>query len=226
MADDAFSGGFDDLLGGGESAPSQSSAPQISDFQRDSLRELGNIAAGQATITLSKYVKSEVKLGLPFMDIIPANNITMFMGDPGKEVTISHTQISGLISGQLLMVYPGKSALTLFDMVAGKQPGYTSALDASVMGMITKVSGDVAKAYMDALVDFLDIEIVCEDAIVASILGASVVSELKFTDDLQAMMLETDFAIPNSGLEGEIILLSDQASTDKLLNKVTEKLGG
>ena len=120
--------GFDDMLGGASTGP-QEQKPQMTDFQRDSLRELGNIAAGMATTTLSKFVKAEVKLGVPFMDIVPASSISMFMGGLQEELIVSYAPVSGILNGNVVILFPGKSGLALYDLMLGNKPGTSKALD-------------------------------------------------------------------------------------------------
>jgi chemotaxis protein CheY-P-specific phosphatase CheC len=211
--------GFDDLL-----ADSPDRGAKISDFQRDSLRELANIAAGMATTTLSSLTDREVKLGLPFMDLVPARDLPVFSQN-NPDTLISYSRISGLIEGDLMTVLPGKSANELYDLLEGLPIGTTNDLDDKVRGRLATLCLELSRAYMRALTDFLEVNFECEGSNVTTNSGKELERELNVTDEMTALVLETDFAIPETSFEGDFILLASNESTDALLLKVSEKLG-
>jgi chemotaxis protein CheC len=216
MANDSAAG-FDDILAAG--APAQPIGDiQISDFQRDSLRELANIAAGVATTTLSMMVKREVKLGLPFMDIVRAAELPMFQDD-GAERVIAYCPIGGGVEGNLVTVLPGLSADTLVGLVAQINA------DAGKHDVIVDIGAGISKSYIAALVEFLGIGMTCAGAKTTDARGGVLARELGVGQESLALMLETDFAIPGSSFEGDFILLADRKSIELLLAAVGEKLG-
>ena len=90
---------------------------------------------------------------------------------------------------------------------------------------LVELSSKIGKSYMQALNDFLDIQVTTEDAQITDLMGDMLAQELDVGDDVMALMLEADFSIPGSKFEGDFVLLADEKSTQKLLDSVTKKLG-
>lgn len=220
--------GFDDLLSDEPESLNtielDGKTSSITEFQRDSLRELANIAAGVATTSLSNFVKKEVRLGLPYMDILPAKELPIFMGDSNQKVIIAYSNLSGSLSGKLVTVIPDISGFLLFDLSVGNPEGTTKDVTAVMNEKLVEVSSVISKFYMESLNDFLDLEIQAGDAQLTDLTGKMLSQELEVGEDAMALILEADFSIPGSNFEGDFVLLADEKSTQMLLDAVTEKL--
>ena len=221
---------FEDLLGDMESQPEDETKigklkSKISDLQRDSLRELGNIAVGVASNILSEKVNKEVNIGLPYMDLVSASELVMFVGGEGKEVMVSAAPTSKNLIGHVVIVFSEKSGITLYDMLNGNDIGTTSELNDEVRESVSEICTQLSKSYLDAINDFLEMEIECGQAKIFFVDGKSFLEKLGAFDDRIALVLETDFSISNTKVEGDFIMLTDEQSTEKLLDAVNAKLG-
>ena len=221
-------GGFEDLLSDETESLNtielDGKTSSITEFQRDSLRELANIAAGVATTSLSNFVKKEVKLGLPYMDIMPAKDLPIFIEDPKQKVIISYSNLSGSLNGKLVTIFPNMSGFLLFDLSLENPEGTTKAVTSMMSEKLVEVSSVISKSYMQSLNEFLELGITAEEAQITDLTGKMLSQELDVGEDAMALILEADFSIPGSEFEGDFVLLADEKSTQKLLDAVTEKL--
>jgi chemotaxis protein CheC len=216
--------GFDDLLGDGEaSGQGAEGSLAMDELQRDSLRELGNIAAGQATGVFEKYAKSKINIGLPYMDIMPVKDVGMFLGSPGEKTGMALSPVKGDIRGDVATVLSGESGMTLYGMICGRQAKCDEASDE-----LSKTLGDLglelSVAYITALREFLGINMECDRSEFHYETSDELVKRLSVYCDGQALVLETDYAIQDDGVEGDFIMVVDSQSIERLLNAVSEKL--
>lgn len=224
MGDEDFEGGFDDLFSADESLNSGEGEIKLTDFQRDSLRELSNIAAGMASRPLAEYVGSEIEIGLPFMDMVPVSNISMFTGGPEVDVVVANCKIKGLISGNMLTVFHGKSAYKLYDTIT-KSGSVTEVMSEDVSKALEDACSKVSVTYLNALADFLDSEFLMTSISFIWGKGGDLGVNLDLSAESSILLLETDFVVPDTDFEGDFILLTDEDSTKKLISSVDEKLG-
>ena len=197
---------------------------EITDMQRDALREVGNIGAGRAVITLSEFVNTKIREGLSFMDIVPIKNIVMFMGGPKQKMTIIHAPVEGDIAGMLFTMFPGNSSFVILDMMDGKDIGTTTSLTEEGKKKIIDVGKALSKTYLGTMVEFLNMDVRCEGQ--AGILhgGHEVLDSLDLSKYSHALMLETDFGVPDTELEGDFIMVLTDESLDKVLVHIDQMM--
>ena len=224
MGDEDFEEGFDDLFSTDEAMGSDGEGIKLTDFQRDSLRELSNIAAGMASGPLAEYTESEIKIGLPFMDMIPASNISMFTGGPEVDIVVANCKVDGLISGNMLTVFHGKSAYKLYDTITNSD-SVTEVMTDDVSNALKEACSKISVTYLNALADFLESEFLMTSISFIGGKGQDLSSKMELSADSSILLLETDFVIPNTDFEGDFILLANEESTQKLISSVDEKLG-
>jgi len=59
---------------------------ELDEFQKDALRELGNLGSGKASSELSELINSKVNLEVPFVDLVPTKNVPDLVGGPKRLV--------------------------------------------------------------------------------------------------------------------------------------------
>jgi chemotaxis protein CheC len=194
---------------------------ELNDLQRDALREIGNVGSGNAITTLSKFVNIAIRQGLSFMDIVQIESALMFMGGSGEDMSVVYAPAKGDIDGMLLTIFPGNSSRVLLDLMKAQPPGTTKIFNEEDRKKIASVGEALTKSYVQTLVEFLGITVSCNGPGNFTNNGGEISKLLSDTGYKHAMMLETDFGIPDKGLEGDFIFLLSDASIDKILESVT-----
>lgn len=198
----------------------------LDEFQKDALKELGSLGSGKASAALSKLVDTEVRLDVPFVDLVPTKNVPDLVGGPKKLVIGTYSHVTGDVSGTIVVVFPVKSARLLVDVLNRDPPGTCEVLKIKDRNNIRKVGEILSTAYLETLAEFLGINAVHEDPRIVSAFGESLPDFvlLNITGDY-ALLLKTIFQVPSTEeLEGNFVLLLTAESIEKLLQIIKSKL--
>jgi len=199
---------------------------ELNEFQKDALRELGNLGSGKASSELSELINSKVNLEVPFVDLVPTKNIPDLVGGPKRLVVGTYSQITGDVMGTLVVIFPIKSALMLVDILKKKPIGTCEVLDVDDRNRIKDVGEILSSAYLETFASFLGIHATYEEPRLVSAFGESLPDFvlLNIKEDY-ALLLKTNFQIPSTeALEGNFVLLLTAKSIEKIIDAINQKL--
>ena len=88
--------------------------PSLTDLQRDAISELLNIGMGRAADALSQMAHEEVQLSVPFVNLLPVNDVPRLLGEqPADAITGVKQQFTGVFWGDALLLFPEAQSLEL-----------------------------------------------------------------------------------------------------------------
>jgi chemotaxis protein CheC len=96
--------------------------PRLTELQLDALRELANIASGNAATALAQILGTEVELSVPRALALPRADAVNACGSVNEPVTGVAIGLDGDIDGVMLLVIPRADADTLCTLL-GVAPG-------------------------------------------------------------------------------------------------------
>src|SRR5699024_4964204 len=76
----------------------------LSSIQKDVLREIGNIGAGNATTSLSQLIDKQVKMEVPSVKVVTINEMMEIIGGPEKIIVAILFRIKGEVTGTVYFV--------------------------------------------------------------------------------------------------------------------------
>jgi len=201
---------------------------KLDKMQMDALRELASISSGNASTALSKLTGKLVKVTTSQINIVEIKNLPKGVGGSKKMVSGAYTQVTGDISGNMLILFPRPTALIISDLVQKKELGITEVIREKEQDALIEVGNILSSSYLDTFNSFLGIEITHSKPRFISIFGESVVDfallrargELKYV-----LLLKTKFIINPPKVEVHCILLLAVKSLDLLLKLIEKKLG-
>ena len=93
----------------------------LTDLERDALREVSNIAMARAATSLRQMVEHEVLLSVPTVDIVSQEAAAQIVGNPDNASLVAVRQdFSGVFSGRALLIFPETNSLELVRAVVGR----------------------------------------------------------------------------------------------------------
>jgi len=93
----------------------------LTDLERDALREVSNIAMARAATSLRQMVEHEVLLSVPTVDIVSQEAAAQIVGKPDNASLVAVRQdFSGVFSGRTLLIFPEANSLELVRAVVGR----------------------------------------------------------------------------------------------------------
>jgi chemotaxis protein CheC len=93
----------------------------LTDLERDALREVSNIAMARAATSLRQMVEHEVLLSVPSVDIVSEEAAAQIVGNPDNASLVAVRQdFTGVFSGKALLIFPEANSLELVRAIVGR----------------------------------------------------------------------------------------------------------
>ena len=124
---------------------------ELSNFQRDALKEIGNIGAGHAATALSQLLVEKIDMTVPYVAIIPFQQASEILGGSERLVVAVYTQVYGDVMGKIIFFFSMEEALTLTDMLFERKPGTSKQLDELGESALREIVNIMTGAYLRCL---------------------------------------------------------------------------
>lgn len=197
---------------------------QLTEEHIDAIQELINIGVGRAASLLNEMVDFPIHLEVPSIQVLTAKDlqqelIARFNSDCLATVRLGFT---GTINGSAELVFPTESASTLVSVLTGEDPG-SPDLDAVKIGTLTEVGNIAINGVMGSLGNLLkqrmnySLPTYTEDTV------ENLFAEVAL-DDSTIVLAQANFAIEQLQLIGDIILIFELQTFDRLVVAIEEIL--
>jgi chemotaxis protein CheC len=200
----------------------------MDDETLDAIRELVNIGVGKAAGQLNQMTGSHIRLQIPTVSLLPFTDITssdhaMLSGEVLSAVLLN---FKGTFSGITAVVFPPASAASLVMLLTGEKE-QSPELDAMRVEALKEVGNIIINAVMGSIANVLGERLTY--SIPSYHEGPFMsVAELqrKTSKDEWVMLARTNFLIESLNIEGDILLILEVGSLDRLvksIRRVSEK---
>ncbi|MFQ5887509.1 MAG: chemotaxis protein CheC [Candidatus Hydrothermarchaeales archaeon] len=129
---------------------------QLTEFQRDAIREVVQIGTGNALTAMAKVVKREIDIEIPTIELCSIEEVPKKIGSLDMLTLGIYIEVKGDLRGRLLTIFSKKDALKLASMLSGKKVeklGDVSIKAVASLGDILAVSN------LGAISDFFEMKI-------------------------------------------------------------------
>lgn len=127
--------------------------------QVDYIREMMNIAAGNAAEALSKLTKQEMTLSTPRAYVLPFTQALSVFEDPLMPAVCVKMMMVGDAGGYILFILPQKYQRPLLERLYAVTPGTEAAGGPEDLSTVTEVGNIMAGSYLTAIHEFSDLNI-------------------------------------------------------------------
>lgn len=182
---------------------------ELTEKQRNTLREIANIGAGNASTMLSEAIGHEVRLKTLTFNIISLEKLSWPIGVSRKLIVSVFTSIGGGVLGNIILVFPLKSACLVVDMIEKTALGTTRQLTSRALKIFKRVNLSLIKCYIDAIARFLEINIQPEELRLIGIYSDTIIDlvDLSMKEKIEhVFMLKTELSV-KPDVEGEFYFL-------------------
>lgn len=173
---------------------------KLTEIEKDFLKEMTSIAAGNASTLLSKKTGQEITLSVSTYELISHDEVEGFVGTPKGIVVCTFAKLRGKALGSVMLVFSTKSAFILADLLQKKKVGTTKWLSERDQEELLQMGNSVFQCYSKALANFVDIDLRLEDLKIFSTIGDAV--------------MELLLAVP---VEGPILALRNELTAQEFL---------
>ncbi|MEG6571529.1 chemotaxis protein CheC [[Clostridium] cellulosi] len=123
----------------------------LSETQKDVLREIGNIGGGNAATALSSILTGRVNMSLPQLHIINVNEIAELLGGPEKEIVGILVTMTGDIQGMLLFLLDKAFTHMLINVLLGKSIDSFENINDMDLSALKEIGNILAGSYINAI---------------------------------------------------------------------------
>jgi len=172
------------------------------------LENLHSAAAERASEALSKLVGRPAHIEVVRAEIKPVTELAPAVGL--EEVVVGVClPVTGDVTGASLLVFPKGSALVLSDLLAGREPGTTTALSGLDESALKEVGNILTGAYLTVLADVSGMRLVEHVPHLTCDMFGAVASQIVANlaqEDAEALIVEVEFLFRQPVFKNYLIL--------------------
>lgn len=127
---------------------------KFTSFQKDALREIGNICAGNAATAFSQLINKKININVPEVIFLLIEDVPKIVGED-KIVVGLVVRILGNIRSVILLIFSQKDALTLASLMTNKKPSTGAVITELERSALKEIGVILANAYLGALSVFV-----------------------------------------------------------------------
>ncbi len=204
---------------------------ELSEFQMDSLKELGNIGSAHAATSLSIMVGHDIDMRVPEIEIAPLEAIGSLIDPDEKVVGIYFQLIDGdsKSDGHIYLLFPEQSAYAISDMLMCNEKGTTKEITELEKSALMEVGNVLISSFGDASAELLGITMLPSTPTyrhdMARNLIIEIVTDLSKTTK-NAILFKTAMTNESNNVNGYLMLLPEPKTLENMLMLLGAKVNG
>jgi chemotaxis protein CheC len=198
----------------------------LTEVERDALREVANIGAGHAATALSQMTDRVIMISVPQVMVRRLEDVAELMGPPDAVVAAVAMRMMGDLTGQTMVMLPLPAARTLCDLLLRRSPSATAEEFGPMEESSLKETGNIlTSAFLTALSDFLGMMLVPSVPVLATDYAGAVLISAQVnagTSPDVVFCVDTAFRVEGTAevMQGEFLLLPDAASLSAIFDAI------
>jgi len=195
----------------------------FSEVQKDALKEIGNICAGNAATALSQLLKRKISIIVPRILFIPIEEVPMAVGGQDKLVAGLVLKVLGDLPSTIVFIFSQKDAINLASLLTGKVLSNGSVIADLERSALKEMGVILANAYLGALGSFVGLGLVpTVPELIVDMAGAIVdyvLIELS-CDSRHALLVESEFKEVETSVTGHFFLIPNPAGLELIVKAI------
>ncbi|WP_067838538.1 chemotaxis protein CheC [Amphibacillus sediminis] len=200
----------------------------LTDYQIDTLKEIGNIGAGNAATSLSMLLNRKVDMHVPAVRVVDYNEMMELAGGPETIIAAVFLRIEGDAPGNMFFVLSPEEANGFVKQMTGLTEFSITDAEPNDMALsaLQEMGNILAGSYLSALSDFINVLLQPSVPLLTIDMAGAILAEglleLSQVSDY-AIIIETiidDQEDHNQPIRGHFFLLPDPDSFPKIFNQL------
>ncbi len=195
----------------------------LTDYQKDALREIGSICAGNAATALSQLIDRKVSIVVPRILFVPIEEVPEAFGGTDKYVVGLVLRVLGDLPSTIIFIFSQKDAIGLASLMTNKAVTDKTVISELERSALKEVGVILANAYLGALGSFVGMGLIPRvPEIITDMAGAIVdyiLIELSCKSEF-ALLIESEFRQPESSITGHFFLIPDPVGFELILRSI------
>lgn len=195
----------------------------FTDNQKDALKEIGNICAGNAATALSQLLDRKITIVVPRILFLPIEQVPQAVGGVDVLVAGLMLRVLGDLPSNIIFIFSQKDALALASLLTGKQVSGSSIMTDLERSALKEVGVILANAYLGALGSFVGLGLVpTVPELIVDMAGAImdyILIELSCKSEF-ALLVESEFREPSASVTGHFFLIPNPDGLELILRSI------
>ncbi len=201
---------------------------KLTTLERDALKEVENIGAGNTATAMSQLIGKKVDITVPKIEIVALNKIHKKVTSHQRMVVALYTPVSGDLQGNVISVLFSKpEALKVADLLQKRKGGKSTVLTDLDQDALKEFGDILAGSFLTALSCFLNLKLERSYQKLVYTFGESIIDlvllDIKRTMK-HALLIHTQFKVPAIKVEGEFTMMIAMKSLSPLLAALKRKI--
>ncbi len=194
----------------------------LTDRQKDVLKEMANICAGNAATSLSQLLNRKIEMNVPHVEFMSVSSVPKAVGGAEALVVGVVFQVFGDAPGAILLLFPQKDARILAGILTGQQnnSGILTEMDQSA---IKEAGSILSGAYLNTLTTFTQLGLIpSTPGIIVDMAGALIdyiLIQLAAVTEY-ALLIDSEFIDAEKSVRGHFFLLPNPGSLEAILSAI------
>ncbi|HBW36418.1 chemotaxis protein CheC [Desulfosporosinus sp. BICA1-9] len=192
---------------------------EITQFQQDALREIGNIGSGHAATALSTLLQRRIDMSVPKVWAVAFEQVSAIVGQLDTPQAVIYVKVEGEAPGKAVFFFPVESAEIVVQALFGLTEPVDIYFDEMAQSALKEVGNILVSSFLIALTQFSGIPLQPSvPALAVDMIGASLDAIFLEEGVLEDTVLFIDTQLTGiPKIEGQFIFLPDDGSLNKLL---------
>lgn len=148
---------------------------ELTEMEKDVLKEISNMGAGNASTLLSKKIGEEIRLSTPVYKLFSFDQFEKYFTAPKGVAICTFAKLKGEVLGSAMLVFDPKSAFALADLLQNRKIGTTKWLSEKDQLKLKQVGHIVLRCYLNTISRFINYKLSSERLRMFSTLGDAVI---------------------------------------------------
>jgi len=197
----------------------------FTDKQKDAMKEIGNICAGNAATALSQLLDTNISIVVPRILFLPIEEVPAAVGGDDQLVAGLVLRVLGDLPSTIIFIFSQKDALALAGLMTGKPVSGGSVIGDVERSALKEVGVILANAYLGALGSFVGLGLVpTVPELIIDMAGAMldyVLIELSCTSEF-ALLIESEFTELKAPIRGHFFLIPNSVGLELIIKSIGE----
>lgn len=194
----------------------------LSNLEKDALREIGNIGAGNAATAFAQFLDCKINMTVPSVEILPMTEVSEVTGGSEQRVIGVLLKVIGEAPGKILLLFSEDSIEHLLALVLDMPIDFQEINEIQISA-IKEIGNILSGSYLNAINQITGFNLLqtvpaFAHDMAGAILSSSLISLSEESD--YALLIETVFINGVHEIEGYFFLIPDPGSLDKILQSL------
>ena len=186
----------------------------------DILKELGNIGSGNAATALATMIEKRVDMKVPQVKILEFKDVSNVLGGEETPVVGIYFEMTGELVGNIMFVLNLESAKNLTNIIFNREDDDLSFTEMD-MSALSEIGNILASSYINSLSTMTGLKLKISVPSLSIDMAGAILSvpaiQFGYVAD-NILFIETQFEEGNNQVKGNLFLIPDINSFEKMLN--------